>query len=276
MRPSLSTAAFILLASGLLATAAQAGWIIQGTQTDAGSAPQAQTTFLDPRGLRVESPEGLVIFQAAEKKFIMADAATKTYQIMDRDSMKRMAGAMGAAMKEMEAAMAQMTPEQKAMMQQMMGGSMPQAPAAAPAPPVPAPAPEYRKLAEGVAVGPWKTTHYEVLQAGIKESEIWLAAPGDLPIDRELIQLFQEMGQFFEEMTASLPKTGTAKSEPWSLALDGPSAPSGIPVKEIVYAAGAPATSWELTRAERAELDAEKFTIPAGFTPAQMPGLGTP
>lgn len=277
MRPNLSTAASILLASSLLANAAQAGWIIQGTRTDAGGIPQAQTTFLDPHGIRIESPEGLVIFQAAEKRCIIADPTSKTYQILDRDAMKRMAEAMSAPLKEMEAAMAQMTPEQKAIMQQMMGGNMAPAPPTRSAAPVaPAPAPVYRKLADDVPVGPWKTTHYEVLLDGVKESEIWLAAPHDLPIDRELIQLFQELAQFFEEMTTALPMGGAASKEPWSLVLEGPSAPAGISVKEIVYASGAPATSWELTHAARAELEAEKFAIPAGFTPAPSADLMAP
>lgn len=265
MRPSLTLACLLTLAPLL-----HAGWIIQGSQTDAGQPPQSQTTFLDPRGLRVESPEGLVIFQAAEKKFILADAATKTYQVMDRDSLKQVAEGMNAAMKQMESAMAQMTPEQRAMMNQMMGGQMPGAPAP---PPAPAAAAVYKKIADGIAVGPWKTTHYEVLENGVKESEVWLASPGDLPIDRDLVKLFSEMGKFFEEMTASLPMAAPARKETWSLELDGPDAPPGIPVKEIIFRDGAPATTWELNRAEKADLDAGKFAIPPGFTRTEAPAF---
>jgi hypothetical protein len=264
MRPSLTLACLLALAPLL-----HAGWIIQGSQTDAGQPPQTHTTFLDPRGLRVESPEGLIIFQSAGKKFILADAATKTYQVMDRDSLKQIAESMKAAMKQMESALAEMTPEQRAMMNQIMGGQMPSAPAP---PPTPV-ATVYKKIADGIAVGPWKTTHYEVLENGVKESEVWLASPGDLPIDRDLIKLFSEMSKFFEEMTAALPMAAPARKETWSLELDGPDAPPGIPVKEIIFRDGAPVSTWELNRAEKADLDAEKFAIPAGFTRTELPAF---
>jgi hypothetical protein len=250
----------------------QAGWIIKGTQQEGSNPPEAQTTFLDQPGLRVESPGSLVIFQAAEKKLILADTKAKTYQVMDRASIQKMGAGVNAAMQQMQDAMAQLSPEERAMMQQMMGGQpLPGAPSTpTTAPPA---VTTYTKIADGVQVGPWTTTHYEVLENGKKESEIWIAPPNVLPIDRDLIRLFHDLGKFFEDLTAALPASSPAPTDNWSLALAGDNAPSGIPVKEIVFQNGVVASTFELTEAAKSDIAPAQFLPPEGFTETTIPNL---
>jgi hypothetical protein len=239
------------------------GWIIEGKQQQEQSPTVSQTTYLDAAGLRVESPDGLVIFQSAEKKLIIADTDQKTYQVMDRDTLKKMTSGLGAAMKQMQEAMAGMNAEQKAMMEKMMGNqSFPMggtAPSTQPA------VTTYKKLADGVSVGTWTADHYEVLENGTKGSEIWVASPSALPIDRDLLKLFAEMGDFFKDLLSALPPGAGAGNDVMSFDLPGEGAPSGIPVKEVVYKNGVATSSWEISRATPAEIPADKFRIPSGY-----------
>jgi len=244
-------------------SSAPGGWIIEGKQQQEQNPPVSQTTYLDAAGLRVESPDSLVIFQSAEKKLIMADPDQKTYQVMDRESLKKLTSGLGAAMKQMQEAMAGMNAEQKAMMEKMMG-SQP-FPGGEPAPSAKPPVTTYKKLADGVSVGSWTADHYEVIEDGTKGSEIWVASPTALPIDRDLLKLFSEMGDFFKDLLSALPVgTGPGK-DVMSFDLPGDGAPVGIPVKEVVYKNGAPSSSWEISRATPAEIPAEKFRIPSGY-----------
>jgi len=242
---------------------AWSGWIIEGKQQQDQNPAVSQTTYLDGAGLRVESPDRLVIFQSAEKKLIIADTDEKTYQVMDRASLQKMTNGLGAAMKQMQEAMAGMNAEQKAMMEKMMGN--PSFPMGATSPSTQPPVTTYKKLADGVSVGSWTTDHYEVLENGTKGSEIWVASPMALPIDRELLKLFAEMGGFFKDLLSALPPGFGPGNDVMSFVLPGEGAPSGIPVKEVVFKNGEPASSWEISRATPAEIPAEKFRIPIGY-----------
>lgn len=278
-RPTLPSGLFLCLASLLLSTlsSVQAGWILQGTQQEGAEPPRVQTTTMAAAGLRVESPGQLLIFQPEAKRMIVADTTKKTYQVFDRAKLREMTSQMGAAMQQMQEAMAGMTPEQKALMEKMMGGQglpgTPPAPAATPGT-APQPVTTYKKLADNVTVGTWTTDHYEVTVNGVKESEIWVAPLTALPIERDLIKLFTQMGEFFKDLFAGLPMAPAAKEEPWSLELTGDGAPAGIPVKELLFQDGRQVSSWEITSAKKADVDPALFALPAGFTEEKLPTPG--
>lgn len=252
----------------LLPIETRAGWIIKGFHQDEGGPAQPQTTFLHPAGLRVETSDRLIIYQARAQKFIMADPAAKTYQILDKASLQQLSRGMNAAFQQMEQTMTSLTPEQRAMMEQVMGGQTGTLTPHSPSTP-----PVYQKLADSVRVGPWSTAHYAVLQNGTKESEIWIASPSDLPVDRELIKLFTEMSRFFSDLSSTIP--GSARQEHWTLELAGDGAPAGIPVKETIFQNGRPVTTWALTEAARADIDPSQFDTPPGFRPVEF-SPGTP
>jgi len=250
----------------------QAGWVLQGKQQEGQNPPRTQTTHLDAAGIRMDSPDGLVIFQAREKKMILADAASKTYQVLDRESMKKMASGIQAAMKQMQEAMAGMTPEQKAMMEKMLGNQP--MPGAAPATPAKTPVTTYKKLAGNVKVGSWTTDQYEVMQDGVKESEIWVAPPGTLAIDKDLLKLFGEMGEFFRELIAALPMAGQLGKGSLEMELTGADAPQGVPVKEVIFKEGAPASTWEITDASPADVATDKLQAPPDYVQKSILDFG--
>ena len=266
----------LLLGAALLFVAPlpplQAGWILQGRQQEGTNPPRTQTTYLDAAGIHMESPDGLVIFQAREKKLILADASGKTYQVLDREGVKKLAAGIHTALKQMQEALAGMTPDQKALFEKMMGdqplpGPVPDAPAT---PPVTT----YKKMAGGVKTGKWTTDQYEVLQDGVKESEIWVAPPGTLAIDKDLLKLFSEMGAFFKELIAALPMAGQMGKGNLEMELNGTGAPQGIPVKEVLFKDGAPASTWEITDASPAEVPPEKFQAPSGYAKKSLLDFG--
>jgi hypothetical protein len=108
----------------------------------------------------------------------------------------------------------------------------------------------------------------------VKESEIWVVPLTALPIERDLIRLFTEMGAFFKDLFAGLPMPESKQDEPWSLELTGEGAPAGIPVKEILFRDGEPASVWEIREAKKADIDPALFAIPTGFTEQKMTPTG--
>lgn len=234
---------------------------MEGTYQEKDHAATPIQTFLDSAGLRVESSDYLIIYRVASRQFILANPSEKTYQVMDRATLQKLAGLTQKATQEMQKALAGLTPEQQTAMRQMMGGLPDEAAMTATATgPV-----LYQRLASQVPVGPWKTEHYAIMQGGIKESEVWLAAPDDFPVDRDLIRLFNDLESFFEELSSSMPSVPSENLPMINLMLKGDSAPVGFPVKQVNWVGGQAASSWELRKIVPADLKPDLFDIPAGY-----------
>ena len=69
--------------------------------------------------------ESSMIYDGDKKEMITISHTEKAYQIMDEQTISKMASQMNEAMAQMEAAMKDLSPKEREMMKQMMKGRMP-------------------------------------------------------------------------------------------------------------------------------------------------------
>ena len=263
--PGRRTAYLLLL--GCLAGAAQAGTVIQQQELQPGGsqARQQVTIYVDAGKLRVEgenpgSGKYALIFDQAKQVTWMADLGKGTYMEFTAAQVQGMANQMQSAMRQMEAEMANMPPDQRAMMEQMMKGRMGAMGGGA------APPKTVREKAQGVKVGAFTCTRYEVLTGGQLSQEVCAAPVGDLKLDPAAYETFKALAEFYEPLTRQIPRGN------WT-APSGLSQIQGFPVQTISYEGQRPTSEWRLVSIENRSLDAALFTLPAGLKKTEMPSM---
>ena len=121
---------WIIAAAAALAAQAQAGVVLETIERDpaAGTTRGTNVMRADDGRLRMERHEdgklvAVMIFR--DDALHALDPADKTYAVLDRATIERVAGVVNPALKEMQEQLAKMSPEQRAMVEQMLEGSLP-------------------------------------------------------------------------------------------------------------------------------------------------------
>jgi uncharacterized protein DUF4412 len=256
--------ALCLMALGCFALVARAGVVIQQEGGEVGgNKPKGKITlYLDAGKLRVENQDKSVMIFNGEKQVVwMIGPGENTYRELDKAQMEAMGQQMSQAMQQMQAQLATMPPEQRKMVEEMMKKNMGGGAAERPTTTV-------KEIGSGEKVGPYTTTHYEMLANGERTQEIWAAPADQAHISAADIKTFQDMSKFFEALSRNAPKGS------WS-------APSmeqikGFPVKTVQYDRGRPAYEWSIVSVEQKSVDGNLFTLPPGIKKQDMmpPGMG--
>ncbi len=204
-----------------------------------------------------------MLFKDGKQEVVIIDHPSKTYMVMDEESVKRLEQQMGAAQQQMNAAMAQMqkqmenmSEEQRAQMQQMMG----------------------QHMQSGVAKNPAKTTvkqQGEDTVAGVTcmklmvlvddkpSGDVCVARAGVLGVDTKdymaMVSATDAVRKFMQRVS------GKSDNEAVSMNLR---AMKGIPVRMRDLVDGDIST---LKSRSSAQLDAAIFRVPGGYQKRDMP-----
>ncbi|HSN70788.1 MAG TPA: hypothetical protein VLT59_04735, partial [Steroidobacteraceae bacterium] len=111
-------------------TQATAGVVLETVERDPAAGTQAGTNVLraDDGRLRMERYEAgklIAVMLFKDDALYALDPAEKTYAVLDRETIDRVAKVVNPALKELQEQLARMSPEQRALVEQMMQGSLP-------------------------------------------------------------------------------------------------------------------------------------------------------
>jgi hypothetical protein len=184
----------------------------------------------------------------------------KSYIIMDRASMKRMAEQLNPALKMLQERMKTMTPEQRAQMEKMMGTKLPNG--------EPEPAPEIKRTSRNDKINGYSCTYVEVREAGVLTDELCVAPASALKGSNELMASAQKMSVLVKDMMASM-------DAPWlkqmaQKQIQNFEAIGGIPVISRHFVDGKPQNETTLAKISSESLAASLFEVPAGYTKKDM------
>jgi hypothetical protein len=253
------------LSAGLLAgAAAHAGAIYHTVERDAASGETQSTTTLSVEDGRLlveqtqtgqTQPENSMIFKDGD--MIVVDHRRKSYTLIDKASLQKMAGSVNQAMKQMEQAMAAMSPEQRAMVEKMMSKSMPGATQAKAA------AIEFRDTGRTEKAGEYTCRLWEARSAGELRWQHCVVDFGKVTGSEEMLNIMKKMSTMMEEFTASMdvPWLKQAMNTGW----EGLQSIDGYPVLTRSFRNGQPDTETVLQSARTASVPADRFTPPAGY-----------
>lgn len=265
---SIARIAACLVASGCFALIARGGVVIQqeGGEVGGKKPKQKTTLYIDSGKIRIdgESPDlrkyGM-IFDGDKQVLWMLSPDEGTYREMNGAQMEQMGQQMSQAMKQMEAQLANMPPEQRKMMEDMMKQRMG---AAAPAQPTIT----VQEKGSGEKIGPYTTTHYEVLSNGQLSQEIWAASSDQVHLSESDFKTFQQLAKFYEPLKRNAPQGSWATPDMQQI--------KGLPVRTLVYEGGRASYEWNVLKVEQKSLESSLFTLPAGMKKQEMmaPGMG--
>lgn len=184
----------------------------------------------------------------------------KSYIVMDRASMKRMAEQLNPALQMLQERMKTMTPEQRAQMEKMLGTRIPGDEAQ--------PAPEIKRTSRNDKINGHSCTYVEVREGAVLTDELCVAPANALQGSAELMSSARKMSALLNDMMASM-------DAPWLKQMAQQQAQNfealgGIPVISRHFVDGKPRNQTSLNRIDVETVAASLFEIPAGYTRKDM------
>ncbi len=260
-----------LISGALFASNAFAGAVFTTEEKDftAGQMNvETQKISVEGRKMRMDHPERMggkstMIYRGDLEQVWNIDHSRKSYMVMDKRIMETMGRQMSEAMKQMEERMAQMPPEKQKMMKQIMKQRMqPQTP--------PEEAPSVLKDT-GITntVNGYPCKRVDLLRNGRKVREYWVTPWKNIGAKKEILEVFKDMGRFFEKMTANKRSSAMQKRKNPFSDLDKL---NGYPVL-VKRFQGTQVTRESLLKSvDKTELGRAFFEVPPGYTKMRMSG----
>jgi len=148
---------------------------------------------------------GDMIFRGADREMIVVNHDNKSYFVIDKEQLEKLASTMNQAMASMEQALSALPESQRQKMESMMKSRMPTM--AEPREPS-----ELKKTGSSDTVNGFDCENYEVWRSGIRERELCVTDWDNVAGGEDVAEAFQLMGEFMTEMLDSLPKMGDGAS----------------------------------------------------------------
>ncbi|HKB09615.1 MAG TPA: hypothetical protein VKD69_03135 [Vicinamibacterales bacterium] len=250
----------------LVAPEAQAAdGILIAQKVTNGSTVTTHQTQIEKTRMRSEitQPGGrkqVIIFDGGAQVLRMIDDSNKSYTEMSKAEAEQIRAQMDSAMTMMQEQLKNLPPEQRARMESMMRGRMPGADR---------PKTDYKKVGTD-KVGRWTCDKYEGTRSGEKVSELCTVAPSAMGFTPGDFEVTQQLATFFSSMMPQavdgLFRIGATSAAPDSF--------SGIPVRMVTFANGAPGAVIEVTEATHQSFADTLFQVPAGYQKREFPGAG--
>jgi hypothetical protein len=247
---------------GALSCSLHAGTVMETVSRDLGTpaaAPTTITTHAQDGRLRIETQTGDSVMIFKDDVIYNVNKKDRSYVVMDRASMKRMADQLNPALKQMQEQLAQMPPEQRAQMEKMMGGRMAGMMKDEPQ--------EIRKTARSGKASGHACSYVEVHQAGELTDELCVVPAHALKGSADLLASAKKMSALMKEMFSNL-------DAPWLKDMASKHADyekiGGVPVLTRHFADGKAAHETALQSIRSEALAGSLFEVPAGFAKKEM------
>ena len=245
----------------LTVTAAHAGTRLETVSRDlADGRTSTINTWAQGGMMRVDaqSNDSSMIFK--DDTIFAINHKEKSYIVMDRASMKRMAEQINPALQMLQERMKTMTPEQRAQMEKMLGTRIPGGEAQ--------PQPEIKRTSRNGKINGYNCTYVEVREAGALTDELCVAPATALKGSAELMSSAKKMSVLVNDMMASM-------DAPWlkqmaQKQIQNFEALGGIPVMSRHLVDGKPQNETSLNDISAETVAASLFEIPAGYTRKDM------
>ncbi|MBM4206140.1 MAG: hypothetical protein FJ194_18670 [Gammaproteobacteria bacterium] len=217
-----------------------------------------QTMKMDVAGDR----NGSVIFRGGTDEVITIDHDKREFMQLDRASIEKMAGAVGAATEQIGGLLEGLSPEQRAALENMLGDKMPASKPATPKRPL------LRSTGLKGQHGGYETRQMEVLVDGRKRSEFWIA--NWQGVDARIKPALDAMSRFMKGVIDKLPASLSEPVKSGGYEVLGDL--GGMPMMTREYdSAGAVVNESRVTSIQNADIDVATFNPPAGYSRRSLP-----
>ncbi len=256
--------------------AAQAGVMIEFVKrnADTGKEEPLQSMWVQNGMARTEGSRGssestVSIFK--DDAMYLLQAQSKSYRVMDKATIERMAGTMNDAMAKMRAQMEKMPPEQRAMMENMMkqrGGMIGMN------------GPKKQVIYDVKPTGRTETVNgkscklWDTTRDGVLSEQLCVVPLSAMPGSDEVIAVSKKMAAMFEKFSAQMRAQMDNIMRQSSTQL---AKLNGFPIMTRSYENGVLEPEQFIVKTWKQQaVDAGKFAIPSDYTKKEMPQMGKP
>jgi len=216
---------------------------------------------------------GKIIYRGDRREMMIVQHDTKSFMLMDLQSMQKMMGQLNQAMSQtagqFEGMLGSLPEAQRAMLQQKMKGSVPGQQTPQPSQIV------IRRLSNTATVYGYPCVLYEVVRDGKRIRNYWVTDWGNIEGGRrDLEPAFADLGKFFQELHRSMPQMGQS-DEITNNVFAQVRELGGFPVATREYTESGDLESESALRsAKRQQINPAAFEPPAGYQLQEMFGGG--
>ena len=269
---NLKTSLFAVYLLSIAGIAQAGGAVFRIEVEDVASGGEVEVTEMKVDGNRMRTDSGgknsmTMIFLGATDEMYIVDHKDKSYIVMDRETLERLANQMSAAMKQMEEAMKNVPPEQREMMERMMKGKMKGMPSS-----TPRSEPVVKSLGKSDSVNGVGCDWKEVSRDDVVELKTcvsnWTAIQGG----DELRQISLEMKDFASALVDAMGSVGfggtIAESPMTAMEMAG-----GFPLITENFNKGSLSRRSRFQSAEAVAIPDDQFMPPSGYKKKDMGGM---
>jgi len=264
MRITAHSLAAPFMALALCATA-QAATVLKTVSRELDGSKESLTTVYAEGGkMRVETggANDVVAVVFRDDALYSFNAKDRTYYVMDRASMKKMADTVNPALKQLQEQMAKMSPEQRAQMEKMMGGGK------LPGMGGKEPVEEIRQTSRTSKAAGYSCTYAEMWQDGVLVSEACVAPMASIKGGQELADASVKIAALMSDMLKEI-------DAPWlkqiaNRQVENFAKLGGVPVIGRTFSGGKPVREATLQSIASTAAPAGAFEVPAGYTRKEM------
>jgi len=200
---------------------------------------------------------GRIVFDRQKSIIRLIDDKGRKYFDLDRTTLDELGATMKGAMAQMQKTLEAMSPEQQAMagkmMQKAMGGGAAKEP------------PTFVKAAGGKTIAGYGCTRYDMMQDGVKKSELWTSTDGSLAMAPEEVETIRAM----QDQLASLLDAAGSMMETLAgsgfQAFRSDDSVKGFPVKTTTFDGDAILTETTLRQVDHDAIDTKLLEVPEGY-----------
>lgn len=260
-----TTKTILFIGTALVASGAFAGIHVENVTRDVATKAQqgeTQVILVQDGAMRVNhATAGATIIKGGTLTII--DNKRKTYRVMTKEDVQKMAATGGEMMAKMQERMKNMTPEQRAQMEKMMGSHLPGGMGA-----MASGKPdtwESKNLGTTDTVEGRKCQNWNLIRNGAPFEELCVVPYGSLPGKEDFQKVFKEMADAFGDLAKQIPGADAS--------VKARAAINGYPVRTRQYASDGKFRPTEtiMTKWVDESIPASSFEIPAGYAKMELP-----
>lgn len=265
----------VLGCAALMAGPVAAGVVFEIEVTDHEQSPTKSETIqmaFEGRHLKMgiaskgKGKQGEMIYRGDRREMVVVDHEDRSYHVMDKATVERIAGQVSLAMGQMQEALKNVPEDKRAMIEQMMKQRMPNQGA-----PLGRSKSELEKTGEKGTKNGYPCVRYNVFRDGRKIRELWVTDWDNVEGGSDVIDTFEDMVDFFREMLDAIPNMGQGGGGIGDNVFEHMKELGGFPVVTRDFDEnGDLEGESELRSARRQRLDPAAFEPPSGYKRREM------
>jgi len=225
------------------------------------------------------SADNVVMVMGGEKKMRMVfdrkkslmrliDDSRKKYFDLDEATLGELGSVLSGAMAQMQKSLEGMPPDQRAMAEQMLRKTLGAGESPKP--------PKFVRSSATRTIAGYSCTRYDVMQDGVKKSELWTSTDEALQPSPQEIETVRAMQRHLAKLLDAVGALAANMADAGAGALRYDGTVEGFPVLTTVYDGDAVVSEMTLRKVDHDPVDPALLTVPDDYQPEEIKLPATP